>query len=134
MAEIPEDNNDEGIFMKMHHNTESVTSLYAPVPMTPTQTSAKGFFPSQSRTSPAAQTPDSPNFESGSSRLKVQDQMKRITSTGNMQGNEPEAKVLVLYTGGTIGMLRNEKNGELFFEIYHTLIKYVTVSKTGCVK
>jgi lysophospholipase len=41
--------------------------------------------------------------------------MKRITSTGNMQGNEPEAKVLVLYTGGTIGMLRNEKNGELFY-------------------
>lgn len=107
MGDLPEDHNDEGIFMRMHHCTESVQSLYAPVPMTPTQTSAKGFI--ESRSSSTAQTPDSPNY--GSNRLKVQEVMKRITSTGDI-GNQPEAKVLVLYTGGTIGMLRNEKNGE----------------------
>lgn len=27
-------------------------------------------------------------------------------------GNKTEARVLVLFTGGTIGMLRNDKNGK----------------------
>lgn len=102
---------DEGIFMKMHQNTESVTSLYAPVPMTPTQTNSRGFI--STKTPP---TPESPNY-SFANKLKVQSDMKRITSTGNIQSrDEKEAKVLVLYTGGTIGMLRNDKNGEYSFK------------------
>jgi len=36
--------------------------------------------------------------------------MKRNTSTGNLPENRFEAKVLVIYTGGTIGMMRNEHN------------------------
>lgn len=39
-------------------------------------------------------------------------QMKRNVSYGNME-NTTEARVLVLYTGGTIGMIRNNKNGEI---------------------
>lgn len=106
-----EENNDitdEGIFMKMPQHQESVASLYAPVPMTPTQTESRNFV--EPKASP--QTPDSPNY-SAVNKLKVQSDMKRITSAGNMQLCEKEAKVLVLYTGGTIGMLRNEKNGEI---------------------
>ena len=36
-------------------------------------------------------------------------------------GNKTEARVLVLYTGGTIGMLRNDKNGEMsiFAIVFH---------------
>lgn len=36
-------------------------------------------------------------------------------------GSKTEARVLVLYTGGTIGMLRNEKNGKqsIFFSIFY---------------
>lgn len=39
--------------------------------------------------------------------------MRRNSSYGRMPSENPEAKVLVIYTGGTIGMMRNEKNGEL---------------------
>ncbi|XP_053685119.1 L-asparaginase [Sabethes cyaneus] len=35
--------------------------------------------------------------------------MRRNSSYGKMPSETPEAKVLVLYTGGTIGMMRNEK-------------------------
>jgi L-asparaginase/Glu-tRNA(Gln) amidotransferase subunit D len=38
--------------------------------------------------------------------------MKRNSSYGNMLADYDEAKVLVIYTGGTIGMTRNENNGE----------------------
>lgn len=30
---------------------------------------------------------------------------------GMINSNEPEGRVLVLYTGGTIGMMRNEQGG-----------------------
>ncbi|XP_055618347.1 L-asparaginase isoform X2 [Toxorhynchites rutilus septentrionalis] len=36
--------------------------------------------------------------------------MRRNSSYGKIPSENPEAKVLVLYTGGTIGMMRNEKN------------------------
>ncbi|XP_058452041.1 L-asparaginase-like [Malaya genurostris] len=36
--------------------------------------------------------------------------MRRNTSYGKMSTDTPEAKVLVIYTGGTIGMMRNENN------------------------
>lgn len=36
--------------------------------------------------------------------------MRRNSSYGKMPSENPEAKVLVIYTGGTIGMMRNEKN------------------------
>lgn len=76
---------------------DSVMSLYDPVPMTPTQNGSKSFLA-------ATLSPDSPN-------LKVNEEMTRNASYGNLE-NRTEAKVLVLYTGGTIGMLRNDKNGE----------------------
>lgn len=83
---------DTGIFLKQ----DSVMSLYEPTPMTPTQTN-KTFLS-------ATLSPDSPNHA-------VNAEMKRNASYGNL-GNQTEARVLVLYTGGTIGMLRNDKNGE----------------------
>lgn len=38
--------------------------------------------------------------------------MRRNSSYGKLPSEAPEAKVLVIYTGGTIGMMRNEKNGK----------------------
>lgn len=82
------DDEDTGIFMKQ----ESITSVFDPTPMTPTQ-NTKPFPP----TEPPKQI--------------TNEQVKRNESYGNLE-NRTEARVLVLYTGGTIGMLRNEKNGE----------------------
>lgn len=116
----PNDNNsdttDEGIFMKMHNTTEStvsIQSIFAPLPMSPTQNRSSIFV--QTTNTPA--TPESPNYNSTPNKLRVQSEMKRITSTGNIQSNEQEAKVLVLYTGGTIGMIRNDKNGKSLLKI-----------------
>ncbi|XP_062555287.1 L-asparaginase isoform X2 [Armigeres subalbatus] len=36
--------------------------------------------------------------------------MRRNSSYGKLPSENPEAKVLVIYTGGTIGMMRNDKN------------------------
>jgi len=82
------DDDDVGIFMKQE-------SVYDPAPMTPTQ---------PNRTLLTAN--DSPNGP-----LSYSLQMKRNASYGHL-GSQTEAKVLVLYTGGTIGMLRNEKRGK----------------------
>lgn len=39
--------------------------------------------------------------------------LRRNVSKGNlMSSDHTESKVLVIYTGGTIGMMRNENNGE----------------------
>lgn len=41
--------------------------------------------------------------------------LRRNVSKGNlMSSDETESKVLVIYTGGTIGMMRNDKNGEFY--------------------
>lgn len=41
----------------------------------------------------------------------------RRNVTGSMaNGNEQEGHVLVLYTGGTIGMMRNEQGGNYFMK------------------
>lgn len=40
--------------------------------------------------------------------------IKRSVTGGVANGNEPEGRVLVLYTGGTIGMMRNEQGGNYF--------------------
>ncbi|XP_070508954.1 L-asparaginase isoform X1 [Chironomus tepperi] len=82
---------DCGIFMKQ----ESVMSLYEPTPMSPTST--KGFLQPQ----------DDAQRNNGTQPSMAH--MKRNASYGNLT-DETEARVLVLYTGGTIGMLRNEKN------------------------
>lgn len=87
------DEDDKGIFMKQ----ESVMSFYEPAPMTPTQNTNKSLLS-------ATLSPDSPNH-------LTNEQMKRNASYGNLE-NTTEARVLVLYTGGTIGMLRNDKNGK----------------------
>lgn len=63
--------------------------------MTPTRANGSGFL-----------TADLPTSQPVS-------HMVRNASYGNF-GTQAEARVLVLYTGGTIGMLRNEKNGENF--------------------
>lgn len=66
---------------------------------------------------PIPQTPQS------TSKLSL----RRNTSFGNMPPTDKtEAKVLVIYTGGTIGMMRNDKNGKIISytqnKIYMTLI------------
>jgi len=41
----------------------------------------------------------------------------RRNITGRMNnGNQQEGRVLVLYTGGTIGMMRNEQGGDYFMK------------------
>lgn len=41
--------------------------------------------------------------------------LKRNVSQGNLINSQiKEAKVRVIYTGGTIGMVRNEQNGEFY--------------------
>ena len=91
MAHNQFDSEDAGIFMKQ----ESVMSFYEPTPMTPTTN--KSMLSAQL----------APEFLDKSPSTE----MKRNVSYGNL-GNTTEAQVLVLYTGGTIGMLRNDKNGE----------------------
>lgn len=50
-------------------------------------------------------SPKSPQYHHRSS-------LKRNVSYGNIPSTEKtEARLLVIYTGGTIGMMRNEKNG-----------------------
>lgn len=93
MANQNDDINDaSGVFRQ-----ESVISLYQPPPMTPTQTNGIGIL--GSTLSPEA------------APISGTAQMVRNASYGNL-GTQSEARVLVLYTGGTIGMLRNDKNGE----------------------
>lgn len=51
-------------------------------------------------------SPNSPKYHHRSS-------LKRNISYGNIPSTDKtEARVLVIYTGGTIGMMRNENNGE----------------------
>lgn len=38
--------------------------------------------------------------------------LRRNVSKGNLFGDRIESKVLVIYTGGTIGMMRNSSNGK----------------------
>lgn len=38
--------------------------------------------------------------------------LRRNVSKGNLLGDRSESKVLVIYTGGTIGMMRNSNNGK----------------------
>jgi len=98
------DDDDRGIFMKQ----ESVTSVFSPTPMTPTTNGHKTFLGS------AGSSPCPP----------ISEQVKRNPSYGNL-GNQTEARVLVMYTGGTIGMLRNDKNGEeSIYDINCSLIIY----------
>lgn len=88
------ENDDVGIFMRQ----DSVTSIYSPIPMTPTLTDNKSLLQT-------TMTPVSPKNHDDNL------QMKRNISFGNLE-NRTEARVLCMYTGGTIGMLRNKKNGE----------------------
>lgn len=58
---------------------------------------------------PSPTTPNSPRTP----KFQHQSSLKRNTSYGNIPSAEKtEARVLVIYTGGTIGMMRNEKNGK----------------------
>lgn len=58
---------------------------------------------------PTSNSPRSP----GTPKYHSQSSLKRNTSYGNIPSAEKtEARVLVIYTGGTIGMMRNEKNGK----------------------
>lgn len=88
-----DDPDDCGIMMKMKTNGENV-----PGHVLPPQTPDIG--------------PEAPQHYSKSS-------LRRNISYGNMLTNGSEAKVLVIYTGGTIGMIRNSKNGKNFiFNIF----------------
>jgi hypothetical protein len=79
-----------GIYMKQ----DSVISYCEPTLLTPPAVNS-------------SKTLTENNFDQNISAL----QMKRNVSYGNME-NTNEARVLVLYTGGTIGMIRNNKNGK----------------------
>lgn len=82
-----------------YSNTDngSITSLKSHVPMTPTHSTATktNGFGCERRSS-----------------------LRRNLSYGNILAAN-EAKVLVIYTGGTIGMMRNDKDGEF------NVIKYL---------
>lgn len=68
--------------------------------------------------------------------------LRRNVSKGNlMSSDHTESKVLVIYTGGTIGMMRNENNGEcniicvsilLLFVRCASLIELLFVLQTVC--
>lgn len=48
--------------------------------------------------------------------------IRRNVTGGMANCNEPEGRVLVLYTGGTIGMMRNEQGSNYlvkFLRVYH---------------
>lgn len=84
-----DEHHDGGIFIKQ----DSVISFCEPTP--PSPSSMKG--------------------NKSSSLLAVNSNvvdLKRSVSYGNLE-NTAEARVLVLYTGGTIGMIRNNKNGNV---------------------
>lgn len=91
------DDEDTGIFIKVKQETDSI---YEPLSMTPTDV-ARSMSMLSSNVSP-----DSPTHIPNTAALM----MKRNVSYGNLE-EKNEAKVLVLYTGGTIGMLRNKKGG-----------------------
>lgn len=60
----------------------------------------------QSHNSLEQAVPSSPTLQSPA--------MRRNTSDGNLMAQEvKEARVRVIYTGGTIGMVRNERNGQM---------------------
>lgn len=80
-----DDSDDFGIMMKLNTNGETLPGHGLP-----------------------PQTPEAPQHYSKSS-------LRRNISYGNMIANSAEAKVLVIYTGGTIGMIRNSKNGKNLF-------------------
>lgn len=86
-----EQSNRRELFHRMTDENGSITSLASVTPMTPTH-SVHQFSEYQ--------------IETGSS-------LRRTPSYGTMV-TATEANVLVIYTGGTIGMMRNEKNGKLF--------------------
>lgn len=51
--------------------------------------------------------------------------LRRNASYGNMMPtNSTEAKVLVIYTGGTIGMIRNRNNGE-YLIFFLNILSYI---------
>lgn len=50
--------------------------------------------------------------------------MRRNASYGQMR-SATEANVLVIYTGGTIGMMRNKNNGSFKFEFSHFLFLFL---------
>lgn len=59
----------------------------------------------ESRNSLEQSVPPSPTLQSPA--------MRRNLSDGNLMAQEvKEARVRVIYTGGTIGMMRNERNGK----------------------
>lgn len=51
---------------------------------------------------------------------KASSGMVRVRSTGNMGpvDAKPERKVLVIYTGGTIGMIRNQDGGKYLLKSF----------------
>lgn len=62
------------------------------------------------------------NLNSQNSNVSSKSSLRRNTSYGDMIASEQmETKVLVIYTGGTIGMMRNDKNG-MFKITYNYLI------------
>lgn len=57
--------------------------------------------------------------DSNDSKSERKSSIRRNTSFGQME-RPTEANVLVIYTGGTIGMTRNSNNGELtiFYNLF----------------
>lgn len=62
-----------------------------------------------------AQNGKSASQTNGYCNISTKSSLRRKISYGNMiESEQLETKVLVIYTGGTIGMMRNDKNGESY--------------------
>lgn len=102
--------NDGGIYMKQ----DSIMSFCEPTPSSPT-TSLNG---------------NKSSLPSTTLGVNNNADLKRNVSYGNLE-NTTEARVLVLYTGGTIGMIRNNKNGKkMKFEAGKNIITFHVDSST----
>jgi hypothetical protein len=86
--------NDIGLYMKTIDSCPISNNIYVSDQLTPTD--------------------NEPNDRLQLRRGSVAMEMARHSSYGNMAPEKNEAKVLVIYTGGTIGMMRNEKNGKYY--------------------
>lgn len=74
-----------------------------------------------------AQANNLPAATNGHINSSTKSSLRRKISYGNMiESEQTETKVLVIYTGGTIGMMRNEKNGKrINIIICRTLYSYI---------
>lgn len=101
---------DGGLVMRINSATSSTTNGGTFSKVSSSSTNGNGYLtPNESSPWKRKQLIDvTPSGSLDLSKLC----MRRNSSYGKLPSENPEAKVLVIYTGGTIGMMRNEKNGK----------------------